>query len=637
MKKRTFGRIAAVGLAGLTAIPAVAIVASADVTIDASAKTLSGTAYRLSWTTTRTTTQTLATALLGTDGKYKVTFQDYSQSDYPTTGSFKDVGVGIAPDYSGSKYIDSTMNVNYIKAQISNAVTVAENKADNDIAVWKKKWNDAVDDFNKWVDAANYVNSAIATDPAAKSQFTDSTGATITVTAATAGTNPYANTLNTLETSEKTKSTVKYKCNPVTETKTMKQLSDEFSGILKVDIINGEIKPGNTYTLSLTGGSTTDPGSTGSYGTYDIPVGYRYADSKSYTVDYVTWYPNLSALRAVWGSATAVNTRVPSPAYSATYCWFDPTDGNYYTTSQASNGYHPYAVLVSSGTSASNTEYAIYRVDNGYYYYSWSSACAAAGNDTSRITFIRNYTTAGNYFSRLTGNFYNYYEDALYSSNNNASLVVTLSANSAYGYYGYDDPYYYYFLNRGNSGSSSSSSLGGSSVKIGNKSGWTNVRSSIRSAKSGASLSVTMNGETSIPEEILTALDGKDVDVNFKLKNGAVVTINGQDVSTPKDVNVAVTYNTKNVPSGLVKKATNVNNSLSTSQISVSSNTFGGKIGVTVKYSANRAGCSAKIYRYNSSRNSLQLVDTSTVSSSGKVTFDGMTQGGDFVIVLFEK
>lgn len=634
MKKRTFGRIAAVGLAGLTAIPAVAIVASADVTIDASAKTLSGTAYRLSWTTTQTTTQTLATALLGTDGKYKVTFQDYSQNSYPT-GNFN-VSVGTAPKYSDSKYIDSTMNVNYIKAQISNAITVAGNIADNNIANWKKQWNDTVSDYNNWVDAVNYVKSAVVANPEAERQFTDSQGSIQTVNSTTmTNPNPYENKINNLMSSQNILVTDKYECKPVTENKTMKQLSDEL-GTLKVDINSGVITSGTTYTLSLTGGSSTDTGSTGSYGTYEIPAGYRYSDTKSYTVDYVTWYPNLPALRAVWGSAVAVNSKTPNPGYSTSLCWFDPTDGNYYTAAQVNSGYHPWAVLVSYGATTSNTEYAVYRVDNGYYYHTWSSACAAAGNDTSRITFVRNYTSAGNYFSRVTGSFYNYYEDALYASRNNSSLVVLVNGNSAYGSY-YDDPYYYYFMNRGNSGSSSSSSLGGSSVKIGNKSGWSNVRSSIRSAKSGASLSVTMNGETSIPEEILTALDGKDVDVNFKLKNGAVVTINGQDISTPKDVNVAVTYNTKNVPSGLVKKATNVNNSLSTSQISVSSNTFGGKIGVTVKYSANRAGCSAKIYRYNSSRNSLQLVDTSTVSSSGKVTFDGMTQGGDFVIVLFEK
>lgn len=607
MKKRTFGRIAAVGLAGLTAIPAVAIVASADVAVDNVQNSISGEAYYFKFSATKRTYQSIATYNNTTN---TVVFNDNNQTGVDNAPT----AIGAYPVPSNGVYYTEKNMANTIKSGLETARDQENSKQKDDIL---KGWK------NQWEDYAWYMRNKAAIEALEADATMVSPSGTV-----------FHNYDTASQPNEATKDYVQYTVSVTIEPKSMKNISEEIGS--KVNITNGIITPGSKYSVNTAAGSTT-PGSTGSYGTYDIPVGYRYADSKSYTVDYVTWYPNLSALRAVWGSATAVNTRVPSPAYSATYCWFDPTDGNYYTTSQASNGYHPYAVLVSSGTSASNTEYAIYRVDNGYYYYSWSSACAAAGNDTSRITFIRNYTTAGNYFSRLTGNFYNYYEDALYSSNNNASLVVTLSANSAYGYYGYDDPYYYYFLNRGNSGSSSSSSLGGSSVKIGNKSGWTNVRSSIRSAKSGASLDVTMNGETSIPEEILTALDGKDVDVNFKLKNGAVVTINGQDVSTPKDVNVAVTYNTKNVPSGLVKKATNVNNSLSTSQISVSSNTFGGKIGVTVKYSANRAGCSAKIYRYNSSRNSLQLVDTSTVSSSGKVTFDGMTQGGDFVIVLFEK
>ena len=112
------------------------------------------------------------------------------------------------------------------------------------------------------------------------------------------------------------------------------------------------------------------------------------------------------------------------------------------------------------------------------------------------------------------------------------------------------------------------------------------------------------------------------------------MTFNGRDISNPKDVNVAVTYNTKNISSSLVNKAKKVNKAVSSSQISVSNNTFGGTASLTVKFSSNRAGYTAKIYRYNSSKNSLQLVDTSRVSSSGKVTFDKVTQGGNYVIVL---
>ncbi|MDE5859108.1 MAG: hypothetical protein K2H23_01760, partial [Oscillospiraceae bacterium] len=61
---------------------------------------------------------------------------------------------------------------------------------------------------------------------------------------------------------------------------------------------------------------------------------------------------------------------------------------------------------------------------------------------------------------------------------------------------------------------------------------------------------------------------------------------------------------------------------------------FGSSADVTVKFATKRAGCTARLYRYNSDRNSLSLVDKSTVNSSGKCTFDGVTKGGDYVIVL---
>ncbi len=639
MKKRTFGRIAAVGLAGLTAIPAISIVASADVTITANKNKeghtiITGSAWKVHWSIRQTT------------HNYTVN-PNGTLSDSPTFMTARDpggnalsVGNYSLEDTQYWMYKDNGASIpDSVKATVDSYNALFNNyKADLEEYAWYASCQPGGTNYmnaetSKTIDGVQYFYGKYT----AEGVHDVATGTWGFVTANPAAPGTYVTAQLSLSKPNYTYIEYAFIDNASNSSISLSSLASEI-GTSYVTLNGNRIVASSSgvagsYVISgSSSGTSTNTGNT-SYGTYDLPAGYLYSDSKSYSVDGVTWYPNLAALRAVWGSGVPVSTHIPNPAYSSTYCCFNPVDGNYYTIAQVNTGSLPYARQVSYGATTSNTEYAVYRVDNGYYYHTWSSAYAAAGNDASRITLVRNYTSAGNYFSRVTGSFYNYYEDALYASRNNSSLVVTVNGSS-YGSY-YDDPYYYYFL-YGNSGSSSSSSLGGSSVKIGNRSGWSNVRSSIRSAKSGASLSVTMNGETSIPEEILTALDGKNVDVNFKLKNGAVVTINGQDISTPKDINVAVTYNTKNVPSGLVKKATSVNNSLSTSQISVSSNTFGGKIGVTVKYSANRAGCTAKIYRYNSSRNSLQLVDTSTVSSSGKVAFDGMAQGGDFVIVLFK-
>ncbi len=623
MKKRTLGRIAAIGLAGLTAIPAVAIAASADISINDSVKDketnlpiMSGTAYKFSWQIRKINYAFSLTSATN------VLIQNQTVTE-PTESDF--VGTTRTP-LKAVKYYGYSVNA-------SSLLDTTKANVENENAIFNKT-------LAQWQAYEYYMQNGAATPgkevPAKKladgtsvryywngqaGQWESDATGTWALYAPAPG-NPAA---------------VKYEyvAQPTRTEIGVATLASEIGTKYVTYDTSNEIKKsengvsGANYVLGSTTSATTDPTITGST---IVPAGYRYASALSYTCDGVVWYPNLAALYAARGAGANYYTKSPTYAYSSARCYFDPTDGNYYTATEVTNYLRTSAVYV-TGTAAATTENAVYRV-NGLYYYTWSSAYAAAGYNANLVTYDHSYTTTGNFFSRYTGQFYSTYSAALNASRNNSSYVIALNSSASTST-DYLDPYYLYFMNMGGT-SSNKNSLGGSAVKIGNKSGWSNVRSQIRSAKSGATLNVSLNGEVSIPEEILTALDGKNVNVNFTLKNGAVISMNGQDISSPKDINVAVTYNTKNVPSGLVKKATSVNNSLSTSQISISSNTFGGQVGVTVKYSTNRAGCTAKIYRYNSSRNSLQLVDKSTVGSNGKVKFDGMTQGGDFVIVLFE-
>lgn len=613
MKKKTFGRIAAVGLAGLTVVPAIAIVASADVTVDEANASISGTAYYFTRSVVKTTYTSTATYNSVT---FAVSFNDSAATniDYvPDT-----IGTSFTvPD--NAVYYTAQSLANTQKNAINNAVSQENSYQKTDVLqTWKNKWLDyAYYEKNKEaigaLDTGKYL-----TAPSGQKLYNTST-----VDRPSSDTQPYDQYTSTVN----------------IETKTMKEVAAELAP--KVYIENGTLSAsgdGTQYSVNTTGSSNSGNSNSGStyYGQYEIPAGYRYASSTSYYSSLTeTWYPNLNAFRVATGYDTsyATSTKSPSPAYSSTNCYFNPVDGNYYTSAQATN-YYPYSVYVTAGAS-SGTENAVYRVSTtGLYYYTWSSAYAAANYNSDNVVYVTSYSSVGNYFSRLTGSFYSTYASALSASGGNSSYVVTINGTAS-DYADYLDPYYYYFMNQNGTGSSSSSSsLGGSSVKIGNKSGWTNVRSSIRSAAAGTTLNVSLNGETYIPSEILTALDGKNVTVNFTLKNGSVISFNGRDISSPKDVNVNVAYNTKNISSSLVNKAKSVNNAVSTSQISISSNTFGGSAALTVKFNANRSGYTAKIYRYNSTRNSLQLVDTSRVASTGKVTFDGVTQGGDYVIVL---
>ncbi|MDE6599160.1 MAG: hypothetical protein K2K34_03670, partial [Oscillospiraceae bacterium] len=144
----------------------------------------------------------------------------------------------------------------------------------------------------------------------------------------------------------------------------------------------------------------------------------------------------------------------------------------------------------------------------------------------------------------------------------------------------------------------------------------------------------SMNYETIVPSTVMSAIKGKNVTVKFVLKNGVVFTVNGNNISAASDINIDTAYNTNMVPTKLVKAAYKKNKAVSSAQITISGSSFGVDADVTVKFATKRAGCTAKLYRYNSTRDTLSLVDTATVQSNGKCTFDGVDKGGNFVIIL---
>lgn len=327
----------------------------------------------------------------------------------------------------------------------------------------------------------------------------------------------------------------------------------------------------------------------GYYSQYVIPSGYTYASNTSYySPETGTWYPNLEALRAAVGyNTTNYSTKTPasySHAYSSTNHYFNPEDGLYYSSS----GGH--RVNVSSGTTS----------------------------------------TTYRYYSVVTGQYYNTYNEALTASGGVTSYVRTISSNSYY----YDDPYYYYYY-YGLGGSTTTAATNDTSkVKIGKYTGWTTVTKVINSARSGATYAVEMNTETEIPTSVLTALKGKNVNIQFKFSNGAYITLNGNDITSTAAISPVIKYGQTSIPSSLKKKAVKANSGVSSSQFTINGGSFGASASVTIKFNTKRAGCSAKLYRYNASANTLSLVSRSAVQSNGLCTFDDVKQGGEYIVVL---
>lgn len=393
--------------------------------------------------------------------------------------------------------------------------------------------------------------------------------------------------------------------------------------------------------------STTGTGSTSGTVTYTTPSSTYRTPSDTVYYSQITgmYYPNLSALRSVEGNHTDYSSYTATSKYSATNRYFDPITGSY--TSSNANTYS-YAV---SGTTSSSTT-AIYKVGS-YYYPSYSAAYTAAGGNSNLISWVKDYTTAPtNFFSEVTGTFYTSYAAALSASNGASDKVTVLNGAyydyydyyygypyydyyDYYGYYGYNDPYYYYFLNKNNS-SSSSSSKDTTTATLGSKKGWKSIATYLKKVSAGSSATIDMNKESVIPADVMSAIKGRNVTLKFVLDNGVTFTVNGKDVTTAKDVDVDTKYNTKSISTKLIKAAYKKNDAVSSAQLSIDAGTLGFNADLTVKFSAKRGGYKAKLYRYNAAKNSLSLVDTATIGSTGKCNFDNVTKGGEFVVVIYK-
>lgn len=634
MKRKTFGRFAAAGMAAVSAISAVSIVASADLVStgkksDSGYDYVKGISYKVAW-------RYNAIAYTFSLNDKNEVVANPGKNILGAIGDGKKIGEKESnPAMANEVYFSAEEFANARKQKVDNAVEAVEDDYDEEYSKWQ-----ALAQVKKWYD--NFTENPPKLEDGVSGSQTLKNGKTLYYyKAKNSGSGkdsvhygytkePTENDVNPTDTINATTVYVLSGDAPAITKLNESQLMEAL-GQADINInTSGEITTIDpNYTIDTS--SNTSTGSSGNnnsyyYDGYNIPSSYRYGSYTSYRVDGI-WYPNSSA--ASWaGSWTDSKSSYWNPNSSSYY--FDPENGYYYTYAEVQNGYHPYAYRVDGDYDyITESDYAVYKVGS-LYYYNWSEAYSAAGGNRNNIKYVRSYTSRGNYFSRTTGYFYSSYYDALTASGGNSARVVTLNGTSYVD--PYSDPSYYWFMNGGSS--NSNANLGGSSVKIGNRNGWNYVRNYVAAAKSGATLNVSLNGETTIPSAIMSALDGKNVTVNFTLSNGSVISFNGKDISDPKEVSVNVVYNAKEVPSKLVAKAKSVNDGVSTAQLTISSNTFGGEAGLNVKFNANREGYTAKIYRYNSTKNSLQYIDKGTINSSGRVSFDGLTQGGEYVIVV---
>ena len=274
-----------------------------------------------------------------------------------------------------------------------------------------------------------------------------------------------------------------------------------------------------------------------------------------------------------------------------------------------------------------------YQGKNGSWYTS-SSAATIYGGGYTGTSKSSNYTEINNkangaaiYFDSKTGTYS--------TSSSSYSYIVKEASSTA------NDPYYDYFFNyNGYNKNNNTTSVPAGSPAISGASkyaGWTNISSYLTvRGKSGATYTINMNDATTVPAAVLATAKSKNITLVFANDNGSKVTVKPGKVDTSSDLNVAVTYNVKDVKSSLVKKAKKVNSgTVSTAQIRVGDDgSIGGTETVTVKFSKKRSGCTVKAYRLTGS-GSLKKEATGTVASTGRVNLN-LTKGGSYLLVVID-
>ena len=167
------------------------------------------------------------------------------------------------------------------------------------------------------------------------------------------------------------------------------------------------------------------------------------------------------------------------------------------------------------------------------------------------------------------------------------------------------------------------------------KSGWEAVTSKIDSAKDGDTVTVEMNGATTVPLGVFEHLKGRDVKVLFDIGNGISWTVGGKDVTEVKgEINLGVTLGGeagKTIPVDVV-------NSVAGEHYSVNLTlAYNGEFGFTATLTLNmkeeNAGKYANLFYYNPAGNKLEFVSFGKVGNDGSVALT-FTHASDYTIVL---
>ena len=291
--------------------------------------------------------------------------------------------------------------------------------------------------------------------------------------------------------------------------------------------------------------------------------------------------------------------------YLKSECTYDSKTNTYTPLSTATkyydNGYYNYYYPYYYGYDWKYEEYSDYIVLNGYRFD--KSDC----NYYNGRYYPKNMNYNGYYFNGKYYSTYAAYLSALYNYN---GIVYNSTSSSV----SKTDPFIYGYEKR---------------------KGWDTIINTILYSKTNANVKIDMNETYSLTKKFMNAASTKNVNITLVMPNGATWEFNGKDIDKAyaDNVNLAVKYNTNKIPTSLKSQASKGASSYSEITIGNDSAYLGFEGTVSIKFNKSNAFANAKLYRYDSSRNVLVLVDETIIGSDGRASFD-VVNSGTYAIVI---
>ncbi len=170
------------------------------------------------------------------------------------------------------------------------------------------------------------------------------------------------------------------------------------------------------------------------------------------------------------------------------------------------------------------------------------------------------------------------------------------------------------------------------------KKGWDVILNELTETSDGETIMVNMNGTTTVPENVLKDMAGRDITMTYLLGNGVSWTVYGKTIDPNRkgELNLAVNYSTaeaplNNIPVQVLNKVTGEKYYVNVSLV------YDGELGLTailnIYLGEKNEGLYANLFYYNERYNMMQYVGADQIRANGTAHL-AFTHASEYTIVI---